>query len=109
MKWLKERWVALKAWFNYSWSIAIARLEMISGVIVGALVAFPWDNIATGISGGWNWTQGALIGGTLFIKGLISEVGRRSGTVTLSDGQLMPADVSERKEAIAVIKESEKK
>lgn len=98
----------IKAFFNYSWSILIARIETLSGLLVGSLGFFDPTALITGVQSGINQAQAFTIGGILLVKGLISEVGRRAGTVTLSDGQLIPAQISEKKEAIEIIQEEKK-
>ncbi len=103
---IKQWWDNTKAWFNYSWSIFQARLEIIFGVVMGAMLAVDWSSLVDGVVAAGDWAKAALIGGAFIVKGIISELGRKAGTVTLPDGQLMPAQVSEKKAAIAVIKES---
>lgn len=101
--WVGEKWKAFKAWFNYSWSIFIARMEIIFGVILAALGSVDFSLVFSRIEDGFKWTEATIIGLILVIKGIASEVGRRQGTVTLSDGQLLPSKVSEKVEAKKVI------
>lgn len=102
---IKTAWDKVKAFFAYSWSILLARSEVLVGAVVVAVTQFDLSRILGGITTGLTWGQGMTIGGLLLIKGVISELGRRAGTVTLSDGQLIPADIAAKAEAIAVIKD----
>lgn len=107
-KWIKDAWDAVKAWFKYSWSIFLARAEMVTGVVIAAVSSVDFSSLISGIQSGLTWGQGTVIGGLLVLKGIVSELGRRQGTVELSDGQMIPANISEKKEAIEIIKEEKK-
>ena len=100
---IRNRWTRVKAFFNRSWSIFLARLDAFTGLILVAVSSLDLSPIIGGIQTGVNWTYVAITGGVLMIKGILTEVGRRQGTVTLSDGQLMPSNVSEKVEALKVI------
>jgi hypothetical protein len=105
---IKDTWNKVKAFFHYSWSILIARIEAITGVIVAGALGINWDAVIAGAQTGMTRTNMLILGGLLFVKGVFTEAGRKAGTVTLSDGQLLPAKVSEKKEAIKVIQKGEK-
>jgi hypothetical protein len=93
----------IKGWFKYSWSIFLARIETISGFLIGAISLIDLTPLLGAVDTGFTWAQGATIGGILFVKGIISEIGRRQGTVELSDGQMLPAKIDRKDEAIAVV------
>lgn len=88
-------WTKIKAWFNYSWSIFIARLEVLTGFLLGVLGGIDWTAI-TNLN--WNdaiYSKSNLIVSALFvIKGVVSEIGRRSGTVTSTKDVLVPATLA---------------
>lgn len=91
-------WTDIKAWFNYSWSIFIARLEVLTGILVGTLGGLDWYSLTN-----LDWSQGIsnktnlIVAALLIIKGLVSEIGRRSGTVTSASDQLVPINIAETK------------
>lgn len=90
-------WTDIKAWFNYSWSIFIARMEVLTGILVGVFGGLDWYALTQ-----LDWSQGFKSTGTmivaalLVIKGIVSEVGRRSGTVTTTTDQLVAVNVAEK-------------
>lgn len=90
-------WTDIKAWFNYSWSIFIARLEVLTGLLIGALGAIDWNALVN-----LNWADGLysktnlIVAGLLVLKGIVSEIGRRSGTVTTTSDQLVPVNIAEK-------------
>lgn len=90
-------WTDIKAWFNYSWSIFIARLEVLTGILVGTLGGLDWYALTN-----LDWSQGIsnktnlIVSALLIIKGIVSEIGRRSGTVTTANDQLVPVNIVEK-------------
>lgn len=88
-------WTDIKAWFNYSWSILIARLEILSGFILGVAGGIDWTSLTN-----LNWSDAIysksniIVATLLILKGIISEVGRRSGTVVTASDQLVPVNVA---------------
>jgi hypothetical protein len=94
---LFKLWTDIKAWFNYSWSIFIARLEVLTGILVGVVGGLDWYALTQ-----LDWSQGIKNTGTLIvaallvIKGIVSEVGRRSGTVTTTADQIVPTNIAEK-------------
>lgn len=105
---VKKLWTDFKSWFNYSWSIFIARMEVVFGVVLAALGSIDFSLVFTQIENGFKWTEATIIGLILIIKGIASEVGRRQGTTTLSDGQIFPVKVSEKAEAKKIVEKGEK-
>lgn len=95
---LNTIWTDIKAWFNYSWSIFIARLEVLTGILVGTLGGLDWYSLTN-----LDWSQGIsnktnlIVAALLIIKGLVSEIGRRSGTVVTTADQLVPVNIAETK------------
>lgn len=88
-------WTDVKAWFNYSWSIFIARIEVLAGILIGALGAVDWYALTN-----LDWSDGIysktnlIVSALLIIKGLVSEIGRRSGTVVTTNDQLVPVNIA---------------
>lgn len=87
----------VKAFFKKSWSIFLARLEIFTGFIIGVVGAIDWAGFAN-IDFDTGFTNNQLfwfsIG--LVIKGVVSEVGRRSGTVVTTNDQLVPVNIAEK-------------
>jgi hypothetical protein len=94
---LTKYWTDLKAWFNYSWSVFIARMEVLSGILVGIFGGIDWTALTQ-----LDWSQGIKSTGTiivatlLIIKGIVSEIGRRAGTVTTSTDQIVATNIAEK-------------
>lgn len=92
-----KMWTDIKAWFNYSWSIFIARLEVLTGIIIGVVGGLDWYSLTQ-----LDWSQGIKNTGTmivaamLVIKGIVSEIGRRSGTVTTANDQIVAVNIAEK-------------
>lgn len=91
-------WTDIKAWFNRSWSIFLARLEVLTGILVGVFGGLDWNALTQ-----LDWSQGLKSPGTLIvaalliIKGIVSEMGRRAGTVVSAQDQLIPQNIAEDK------------
>lgn len=92
-------WNKIKAWFNYSWSIFIARLEVLTGILLGAVGGIDWDALMN-----LNWADGIysktnlIVAALIVIKGIVSEVGRRAGTVVTTTDQLVAVNIAEKAE-----------
>lgn len=90
-------WTDIKGWFNRSWSIFIARLEVLAGVLIGVFGGIDWSALAQ-----LDWTQGLKSPGTMIvaalfiIKGIVSEMGRRAGTVVTATDQLVATNIVEK-------------
>lgn len=85
----------VKAFFLRSWSIFLARLEVLTGIAIGIFSAIDWSSLAS-----LDWTngianKGSLIAAILFIiKGVVSELGRRQNTVVSEQDQLVPSNLA---------------
>ena len=90
-------WTDFKAWFNYSWSVFIARLEVLSGILIGIFGGLDWTALIQ-----LDWSQGLKSTGTMIvaalfvIKGIVSELGRRAGTVTIANDQIVAVNIAEK-------------
>lgn len=90
-------WTKIKEWFNYSWSIFIARAEVLAGILLGILGGIDWAAITN-----LNWNDAIysksnlIVASLIIIKGIVSEIGRRSGTVVTKTDQLIPVNVAEK-------------
>jgi hypothetical protein len=97
MKSLLNVWTKIKAWFNYSWSIFLARLEVLTGILVGAISGIDWTAIMSlDFKDSVYSKNNIILAAILIIKGIISEVGRRSGTVTTTQDQLVAVNIAEK-------------
>jgi hypothetical protein len=78
MKWLKQKWDALKEWVKGRGShvLMFARAQIIAGglILVEHFSNIPWDQIAAGT---WDMTTQAWIAVGALINGLILEPLRR--------------------------------
>lgn len=94
---LSKYWTDFKAWFNYSWSVFIARLEVLAGILTGIFGGIDWTALTQ-----LDWSQGIKSTGTLIvaallvIKGIVSEIGRRAGTVTTATDQIVAVNIAEK-------------
>src|SRR5687768_5353051 len=87
----------VKSWFNYAWSIFLARLDVVSGFIIGVIGAIDWAGFASiDFDAGFSHNQMFWISIGLVIRGIVAEVGRRSGTVTTTAGQLVPENIAKK-------------
>lgn len=88
---------SVKGWFNNAWSIFLARLEIFTGFVLGVVAAIDWSNLASiDFDAGFSNNQITWIAIGLVIKGIVSEIGRRSGTVTAANGQLIPTNIAKK-------------
>lgn len=91
-------WTDIKGWFNRSWSIFIARLEVLVGFLVGVFGGIDWTALVN-----LNWYDAIysktnlLVAALIIIKGIVSEMGRRAGTVVTATDQLVAANIAETK------------
>ena len=85
----------VKAFFAKSWSIFIARVEVFTGFLLGVFGGIDWTALST-----LDWSDAIysknnlIFAGLLILKGIISEVGRRAGTVTTTNDQLVPVNIA---------------
>lgn len=90
-------WTKVKAFFNKSWSIFIARMEVLSGIILGALGAIDWTALINlDFKDGIYNKNTMIVAGLLVVKGIVSEIGRRAGTVTTVTDQLVPVNIAKK-------------
>lgn len=87
----------VKAFFKRSWSIFLARLEIFTGFIIGVISAIDWSGFANiDLGAGFSTQQAAWFAAGLIIKGIVSEIGRRSGTVETTKAILIPKSVVDK-------------
>lgn len=87
----------VKAFFKRSWSIFLARLEIIAGFVIGAVGAIDWSGLANiDFNAGFTNSQLFWFAFGLVVKGVVSEVGRRAGTVVTTTDQLVPANIAKK-------------
>jgi len=72
-------------------------MEVLSGILVGIFGGIDWTALTQ-----LDWSQGIKSTGTiivatlLIIKGIVSEIGRRAGTVTTSTDQIVATNIAEK-------------
>lgn len=89
----------IKAFFKRSWSIFLARLEIFTGFIIGAVGAIDWAGFANiDFGSGFSKNQTMWIAIGLVIKGIVSEIGRRTGTIETKNSTLIPTSIIEKTE-----------
>jgi hypothetical protein len=87
----------VKAFFSKSWSVFIARLEVFTGFLLGVFGGIDWTALTT-----LDWSDAIysknnlIFAGVLILKGVISEIGRRAGTVTTVNDQLVPVNIAKK-------------
>lgn len=76
---LKTWWEEVKAFFKYSETIFIARLQSLIGLIMAVVGAVDWSPVFNllGMDTGFSWKQTTWLGIGLFFKGIIDELARR--------------------------------
>lgn len=90
-------WDDVKAWFNRSWSIFIARMEVLVGFLIGVFGGIDWAALTQ-----LNWYDAVysktnlLVAALIIIKGIVSEMGRRAGTVVVATDQLVATNIAEK-------------
>lgn len=88
---------SVKAFFAKSWSIFIARLEVFTGFLLGVFGGIDWTALTN-----LDWSDAIysknnlIFAGILIIKGIVSEIGRRAGTVTTTADQLVPVNIAQK-------------
>lgn len=88
-----DLWNKLKAWFKYSETILLARMESLSGLIIASVSALDWSPMLNlGIDTGASIKQGVILGSIMFVKGITTEWARRRNTVEV-DNKLIPTEI----------------
>lgn len=88
----------VKRFFNRAWSIFLARLQLVTGLLVAGLSGADWGPIVgAATSVGVSKTQMLVLGGIVAFQGLLAELARRQGTKTIETGQLIPNNVEVKK------------
>lgn len=99
MEKLKAFWEGTKRFFNRAWSIFLARIQLVTGVLIAGLSGADWGPIVgAATSVGVSRTQMLVLGGIVAFQGLLAELARRQGTKTIPEtGQLIPTNVEVKK------------
>lgn len=76
---LKVWWEEVKAFFKYSETILVARLQSLIGLVMAVVGAVDWSPVFNllGVDTGFSWKQTAWLGIGLFFKGIVDELLRR--------------------------------
>lgn len=83
----------IKAWFKYSESIFIARVEALIGFVIAAASAADWGPLLTlGVDSATSIKAGIWLGSVWFVKGLTQEWARRRNTIEV-DSKLLPTEI----------------
>lgn len=78
MSQLSKLWDQVKAWFKYSETILIARLQVVIGFFTAAFAAIDWSQFST-----LNWATGFTnkqllwLGVGALVSGIVTEIARR--------------------------------
>ncbi len=76
-------WEKLKAWFHFSETIFLARLQMVAGALLAAFTSFNFSLL----SGTPTWKDYAVAGG-IFLQGVVTEYLRKRGAEYDSSGAI---------------------
>lgn len=76
---LKLWWEEVKAFFRYSETIFIARVQSLFGLIIATVGAVDWSPVFNllGVDTGFSYKQTIWLGVGLFFKGIVDELARR--------------------------------
>lgn len=76
---LKLWWEEAKAFFKYSETIFIARVQSLIGLIMAVVGTVDWSPVFNllGVDTGFSYKQTVWLGFGLFFKGIIDELARR--------------------------------
>lgn len=79
MQWLSDFYANLKAFFKYSETIFVARIQALAGLVTVVVGAVDWSPVFSllGVDTGFSWKQTVWTGIGLFFKGLMDEILRR--------------------------------
>lgn len=83
---LKLWWEEVKAFFKYSETIFVARLQAFTGLLMTVVSAVDWSPVYSllGMDTGFSWKQTFWLGFGLFFKGIIDELLRRRNSPELT-------------------------
>lgn len=89
---VSNAWQGIKDWFKRSETIFLARMEVVTGLVITAVSAIDWSPLWSTVGTGtaFNWKQGVTIGAMLTFKGLLSEWARRRNDPALSTNPTPP-------------------
>jgi hypothetical protein len=76
---LKSWFEEVKAFFKYSETIFIARLQSLIGLVMAVIGTVDWSPVFNllGLDTGFSYKQTAWLGVGLFFKGIVDELARR--------------------------------
>lgn len=76
---LKSWWEEAKAFFKYSETIFVARLQSLIGLVMAVVGTIDWSPVFNllGMDTGFSYKQTAWLGIGLFFKGIVDELLRR--------------------------------
>lgn len=93
---IKSAWEGFWNFFKNSGTILIARVEAFFGFVLAAFSTFDWTSFTSiDVTSDAGWRQAAFLGVAFFIKGIVSEITRRSGTTEV-DSKLIPTVIVEK-------------
>lgn len=91
---IKSAWTGVKAFFKHSETILLARIEMVTGLVIAGVNAMDWSPLlSAGIDAGFTVKQGLIMGGMLLTKGIVSEWARLRNAVIVND-KIVPTDLT---------------
>ncbi len=93
----KTAWEHVKAFFKYSETILLARIELVTGFITGVIGLMDWSPLMSmDLSVGFTKDQVLSLAGMMIVKGVLAEYLRRRNTVLVSDGTVMVSNAVEK-------------
>ena len=93
----KTAWEHVKAFFKYSETILLARIELLTGFITGVIGLMDWSPLMDlNISVGFTKEQVLSLAGGMILKGIVAEWLRRRNTVLVSNGTVMVSNAVEK-------------
>lgn len=68
----------IKAWFKFSETILLSRIDVLVGFVIAAVAAMDWSPLMTlDFSSGFDKKQLYVIGGFCVLRGVVGEIARR--------------------------------
>jgi hypothetical protein len=73
-------WKTIKAWFKYSETIALVRLDVLIGFVLAVVATMDWSPLLSmDFSSGFSTNQLYALGFICVLRGVVGEIMRRRG------------------------------
>lgn len=77
-------WDSIKAWFSNSETIFLARMEVVVGFLTAVIGGLDWTPLMSmDFSNAVSNKQMLILGATIIVKGILSEIARRRNATDL--------------------------